>query len=203
MLKWKKKDISSSLLSGKTKRLQKFRQNLEPAALGGASWSMSKFFFLCNPPLVSAFSCKPCQWDESQTARGLIFSGIKMTPVENERTSKHYLQPACELSHESKTHHKNWSRRTLDPLVTPATLWLGQREQEKSQGCPLPTSHQDTNLELQMLLYRLLAETKCFYFCGSKQQNKRSYATPFLSLRDFCSPGIPSHKAANTFFPDL
>lgn len=66
----------------------------------------------------------------------------------------------CEMPHESKTHHKNWSRRTLDPLLTLAASWLGHREQDKSHVCPLPTSHQDTSLELQMVLYRVLAGTK-------------------------------------------
>lgn len=112
---------------------------------------------------------------------------------------------------------------------------------------PLPTSHQDTNLELQMVLYRLLAGTKTKMYLSpwlktpkkekswcmtlrswtlSKASHKGLFLHSsgvhkvfFLHSRDcttnqtrrdlgfdlrwgraFCRPGVPSHKAANTFF---
>lgn len=100
------------------------------------------------------------------------------------------------MSHESETHHKNWSRRTLDPLLTLAASWLGHREQDKSHVCPLLMSHQDTNLELQMVLYRLLPGTKTKMYLSPWLKTPKEEKSWCLTL----SPGCYQRLHRRSYF---
>lgn len=146
--------------------------------------------------------------NEPQRTQGCIFFRYRNDIYNiNKRTSQHYLQTVCETSHEWKTHHKNWSRRTLDPLLALATSWLGYREQDKSYMCPLPTSHQDTNREFQMELYLLLLGTKTkifvFVWLKSPKEEKSWYMILTSWLLSVFTQGLISAPKRLTATPFL
>lgn len=156
-------------------------------------------FFLCNPPLASSFSCKPWQWMSHRELQAHVFRY-------QDDTYRAVKGPQSIICKQSVSCHTNPRLTTstdpeghLIPFSHLPHLDWGT-ENRTSHKCALLPHH----IKALILNYKCCStgswlEQRCFYLCSSKHQ-KRSNATPFLSFRDFCSPGVPSHTAAILFF---